>query len=128
MSSMGTEAKNNTHFIIMEQIGVTHDFASDYWDWPLQHEDDLVRVVNEPDRWEVGLDAGFFAPNEIQVNRMGHSLYIHCKHDEREGEYGTTTREVQRSYKLPDDVDPKSIRSNFTRAGILRITGRKNRS
>ncbi|KAL3069981.1 hypothetical protein niasHS_017270 [Heterodera schachtii] len=113
----------------MNQIKVDREESTKLWDWPLQSHDELVSIYDGRDRWEVGLDTGFFTPNEIEVNRMGQNLFIHCKHDEREGELlgGKTTREVKRSYKLPDDVDAKSIRSNITRAGILRITAQKKR-
>jgi hypothetical protein len=52
----------------MNIVDVTHDWKADLWDWPLQRKDDVVHVRNLPDRWEVGLDAGYFSPEEIEVN------------------------------------------------------------
>jgi hypothetical protein len=38
-----------------------------HFDFAFQRKDDVVHVRNLPDRWEVGLDAGHFAPEEIEV-------------------------------------------------------------
>lgn len=48
-------------------IEVTHDWNTEQWDWPLQHSDGVVKVHNSSNKWEVGLDAQFFTPKEIEV-------------------------------------------------------------
>ena len=51
----------------MTSIPVGHDWVGETWDWPLQHNDGVVKVNNSSDKFEVGLDVQFFAPNEIEV-------------------------------------------------------------
>ena len=51
----------------MSQVQVQHNWNADQWDWPLQHNDGVVKVHNTPEKFEVGLDASFFTPKEIEV-------------------------------------------------------------
>lgn len=98
-------------------------YKPELWDWPLQYNDEGVHVRNRPDRWEVGLDAGAFTSDEIEVLLSGDNLFIYCHHDEPTNM--SACREVKRSYKLPDDVDRASIRSHRSDSGILRIMADK---
>jgi crystallin, alpha B len=38
------------------------------WDWPLQHNDGVVKIQENSDNWEVELDMSSFEPKEIEVN------------------------------------------------------------
>lgn len=49
-------------------IEVQHSWKTEQWDWPLQHNDGVVRVTNTSDKFEVALDAQYFTPKEIEVN------------------------------------------------------------
>ncbi|PAV75908.1 hypothetical protein WR25_01219 [Diploscapter pachys] len=106
----------------MSKIELTRDSQ---WDWPLQHNDGVVRLVNTNDKFEVSLDAQYFTPNEIEVKVHERELVIHCRHEARDGEHGIVSREVNRSYKLPDDVDASTVRSHLTHRGVLQITANK---
>ncbi|KAI3415444.1 hypothetical protein GPALN_005050 [Globodera pallida] len=92
-------------------VDVTHDLATDLWDWPLQHEDGVVQVHNGHDCWE--------------INLSGDHLFIYCHHEERVDEHGWVKRELHRSYKVPEDVDTGTIRSHFTPNGILQLKALK---
>lgn len=50
-----------------QKIEIAHNWNADQWDWPLQHNDGVVKVLNTPDRFEVGLEVHFFTPKEIEV-------------------------------------------------------------
>lgn len=49
-------------------VAVNHDWEAKQWDWPLQANDGVVKVINTADKFEVGLDASFFTPKEIEVS------------------------------------------------------------
>lgn len=40
---------------------------SKHWDWPLQQNDEFVKIVDDATHFEVDLDAKFFSPKEIEV-------------------------------------------------------------
>ncbi|RCN48699.1 Hsp20/alpha crystallin family protein [Ancylostoma caninum] len=74
----------------------------------------VVKVINTNDKFEVGLDAQFFSPKEIEVKTRS-----------RSDEHGTVAREVHRAYKLPPDVDVTTVKSHLTNRGVLNITANK---
>ncbi|EFP12389.1 hypothetical protein GCK72_002416 [Caenorhabditis remanei] len=108
----------------MHTIPITTDSAAS-WDWPLQHHDGVVKVTNTSEKFEVGLDAGFFGPSDIDVKVNGLEIIIHLRHEDRQTEYGVVNREIHRTYKLPDDVDPSTVKSHLNSAGVLTITAKK---
>ncbi|GMR38843.1 hypothetical protein PMAYCL1PPCAC_09038 [Pristionchus mayeri] len=97
-----------------------------FWDWPLQANDGIVKVHNDDDLFHVELDAQQFTPAEIQVKVIGRILDIHCEHKNRPDSLGSVSRSIKRSYKLPDDVDAKSVTSSISPRGILAIKAMKN--
>ncbi|CAI5439068.1 unnamed protein product [Caenorhabditis angaria] len=109
---------------VMLTIPVTSD-AAESWDWPLQHNDGVVKVTNTAEKFEVGLDAGFFGPKDIDVRVNGLEIIIHLRHDDRTTEYGVVNREVHRTYKLPDDIDTSTVKSHLSASGVLTITAKK---
>uniref|UniRef100_A0A914VMA1 SHSP domain-containing protein n=1 Tax=Plectus sambesii TaxID=2011161 RepID=A0A914VMA1_9BILA len=109
-------------------IPMSHDWAGKEWDWPLQHEDGTVKVNNTADHFDVQLDCQFFTPKEIEVRVAGDQLVVHGRHELRSGPSGMDiAREVHRSYKLPSDVDPKSLKSNLDNRGVLCISAAKKK-
>ncbi|KJH47790.1 Hsp20/alpha crystallin family protein [Dictyocaulus viviparus] len=107
----------------MSTIEVTHE--AKLWDWPLQSNEGVVKVINTDDKFEVGLDAQFFTPKEIEVKICGQEILIHCRHESRPDEHGSVSREVHRAYKLPADVDVSTLKSNLTSRGVLLISAKK---
>uniref|UniRef100_A0A914BZT6 SHSP domain-containing protein n=1 Tax=Acrobeloides nanus TaxID=290746 RepID=A0A914BZT6_9BILA len=109
----------------MTTIEVQHNWEGEEWDWPFQHNDGIVKVHNGPERFEVGLEASYFRPNEIQVNIVDHTLMVRCKHESRYDQHGVVAREISRNYHLPDDVETTSFKCHLDKKGILRIFANK---
>uniref|UniRef100_A0A914VHP9 SHSP domain-containing protein n=1 Tax=Plectus sambesii TaxID=2011161 RepID=A0A914VHP9_9BILA len=106
-------------------IQLGHEWTGAQWDWPLQHNDGVVKMVNTKEQFEVAFDCQFFTPKEIEVKVNNGHLVIHARHETRSDEHGQVTREINRSYKLPDDVDAKSLKSQLSARGILNISAQK---
>ncbi|GMR46091.1 hypothetical protein PMAYCL1PPCAC_16286, partial [Pristionchus mayeri] len=109
----------------MGDIKVEHNWEAQQWDWPLQHNDGVVKVHNDKHKFEVALDAQHFTPNEIHVKVVGHLLDINLSHEQRTDSFGHVTRAVSRSYQLPEDVDASTVKSVLTTRGTLVITANK---
>ncbi|CAD5221008.1 unnamed protein product [Bursaphelenchus xylophilus] len=111
----------------MTSVPVGHEWTGESWDWPLQHNDGIVKVHNTKDKFEVGLDVQYFTPNEIEVKVAGNEILINCRHESRTDQHGTVTREIHRAYKLPTDVDASTLKSHLTSRGVLNITAEKKK-
>ncbi|KAH7721063.1 HSP-12.2 protein [Aphelenchoides avenae] len=68
-----------------------------------------------------------FTPEEIEVNVYGDKVTVHLQHDEETNPDGELSREVNRAFKIPKDIDPSSIKSYLNEHGDLQITARKTR-
>ena len=51
-------------------VEIQHNWEANQWDWPLQHNDGVVKVINTPEKFEVGLDVSYFTPKEIEVSNF----------------------------------------------------------
>ncbi|KAF8353663.1 hypothetical protein PRIPAC_95286 [Pristionchus pacificus] len=96
-------------------VKVEHNWDAQQWDWPLQHNDGVVKVHNDKHKFEVALDAQHFTPSEIQVKVVGNVLDIHFEHQSRPDSLGA----------LPDDVDATTVKSTLSTRGTLVITANK---
>ncbi|KAI6235782.1 Heat shock protein Hsp-12.2 [Aphelenchoides besseyi] len=109
----------------MSSVPVEHNWSAEQFDWPLQHQDGVVSVTNTSDKWSVGFDVQHFKPDEIQVNVAENRLLINCRHEARNDQHGSVTREIQRAYHLPEAVDTSTLKSHLTARGVLQITAQK---
>lgn len=62
-----------------------------------------------------------FKPEELSVKTVDNRVIIHGKHEEKQDEHGFIQREFRRTYVLPNDVDPDTIKSSLSGDGILAI-------
>ncbi|VDK68225.1 unnamed protein product [Cylicostephanus goldi] len=68
------------------------------WDWPLQKNDEFVKVVEDSKHFEVGLDARLFTPKEIQVKMIGEDLIqVKMEHEAQKGDVTNVSRNIMRS-------------------------------
>ena len=108
-------------------VEVEHRWSADMWDWPMEQGAGLVRVNNGPDKFEVSLHAPYYLPNEINVKVVNDEVVIHCRHEARPDEFGRVAREVFRAYRLPEDVDVNTLKSELTPRGMLVIHASKKK-
>ena len=83
----------------------------------------MVRVDEK--QFKVSLDVTHFKPQEINVKTVGNRVIIEGKHDERQDDHGVIQRSFKRTYVLPADVDPESVKSSLSADGVLTISSNR---
>ncbi|KAM4652787.1 LOW QUALITY PROTEIN: alpha-crystallin B chain [Discoglossus pictus] len=83
----------------------------------------LSEMRLEKDRFCVNIDVKHFSPEDLKVRVLGDCIEIQGKHEERQDEHGYVSRDFQRRYKIPGDIDPLSITSSLSPDGVLTVTG-----
>jgi HSP20 family molecular chaperone IbpA len=64
----------------------------------------------------------------LQVRVAGDKLIIHGRHEKRADATGMEiAREVRRSYTLPSDIDPKTLKSDLNSHGVLTVSAAKKK-
>ncbi|XP_067001796.2 alpha-crystallin B chain [Anabrus simplex] len=81
----------------------------------------VPNIQYDRDGFRANIDVQQFKPEEIVVKTVGNSVVVEGKHEERPDEHGFISREFQRRYTLPEDVDPTTVTSKLTSDGILTI-------
>jgi crystallin alpha B len=75
--------------------------------------------------FQVNLDVQQFKPDELTVKTVNDYVVIEGKHEERKDEHGFISRQFQRRYKLPSDIDPDTVVSQLSSDGVLTISAPK---
>jgi crystallin alpha B len=73
----------------------------------------------------VNLDVQQFKPDELTVKTINNFVVVEGKHEERQDEHGLISRQIQRRYKLPDDIEADTIVSQLSSDGVLTIIAPK---
>ncbi|XP_067002389.2 alpha-crystallin B chain-like [Anabrus simplex] len=81
----------------------------------------VSNIQYNKDGFRANIDVQQFKPEEIVVKTVGNSVVVEGKHEERPDEHGFISREFQRRYTLPEDVDPNTLTSKLASDGILTI-------
>ncbi|XP_066998531.2 alpha-crystallin A chain [Anabrus simplex] len=81
----------------------------------------VVNAQSSNKGFKTNLDVQQFHPDEITVKVVDNCVLVEGKHEEREDEHGFISRQFQRRYKLPDDVDVDNVTSKLSSDGILTI-------
>lgn len=87
----------------------------------LAHSETSV-VRNENGHFNVSLDVKHFKPEEITVKCDGNSISIHGKHEERSDELGIISREFNRRYELPGEVQVEKITCTWQPNNVLKVS------
>ncbi|GFW35198.1 protein lethal(2)essential for life [Trichonephila clavipes] len=79
----------------------------------------LSEIKAESGKFQVRLDVGHFAPEDITVKTVDDQVVVIAKHQEKVDEHGLISREFTRRYILPEDVDIDKVSSSLSADGIL---------
>ncbi|PSN45237.1 Protein lethal(2)essential for life [Blattella germanica] len=85
----------------------------------------VSNIQNDKEGFKVNLDVQQFKPEELSVKVVDNYVVIDGKHEEREDEHGFISRQFQRRYKLPDEVEPDAVLSQLSSDGVLTIIAPK---
>jgi crystallin alpha B len=66
-----------------------------------------------------------FKPNELTVKTVNDYVIVEGKHEERQDEHGFISRQFQRRYELPTDIEPDTVVSQLSSDGVLTISAPK---
>jgi len=69
----------------------------------------------------VNLDVQQFKPDELTVKTVNNFVIVEGKHEERQDEHGFISRQFQRRYKLPVDVEADTVVSQLSSDGVLTV-------
>ncbi|CAC5391953.1 unnamed protein product [Mytilus coruscus] len=86
----------------------------------LKVEQPFVQDFTGDKKMALRFDCSQFNPEEIQVKTMDKQLTVHAKHEEV-SPGRKVFREFTKSYTLPQDVDPLSLKSSLTKDGFLQV-------
>ncbi|CAG9806129.1 unnamed protein product [Chironomus riparius] len=73
------------------------------------------------DGFQACVDVHHFAPSEITVKTVDHTVTIEGKHEEREDGHGSVQRHFVRKYVLPKEYDMNNVHSTLSSDGVLTI-------
>uniref|UniRef100_A0A914DPM9 SHSP domain-containing protein n=1 Tax=Acrobeloides nanus TaxID=290746 RepID=A0A914DPM9_9BILA len=116
----------------LREIEINHHWPFDSYDWPLlraPNYNGVIKITDTTEKWELGLDAVAFQPNEIKISikphDQGHDLIIDGSHKSREDEIGSISQKIHRICHIPVDVDTNTIIANLYPNGLLSIKAKK---
>jgi len=74
---------------------------------------------------QVTLDVQQFAPNEVTVKVVGQTVVVEGRHEEKQDEHGSISRQFVRKYQLPQDIQMDQVTSTLSSDGVLTVTAPK---
>lgn len=67
------------------------------------------------------MDVQQFKPDELTVKTINNFVIVEGKHEERQDEHGFISRQFQRRYELPSDIEADTVVSRLSSNGVLTI-------
>ncbi|XP_075230246.1 protein lethal(2)essential for life-like [Lycorma delicatula] len=95
------------------------------WRHLARSDSGISSLQNTKDNFKVNLDVQQFKPEEVTVKLQGDYLVVEGKHEERQDKHGFVSRQFQRRYKLPENIDHDKIKSQLSSDGVLTLTAPK---
>ncbi|UYV62657.1 CRYAA [Cordylochernes scorpioides] len=84
-----------------------------------QHQSE---VVHSDDKFQVHLDVSNYRPEELSVKMV--AVVVRGKQEKKDG-HSWVSREFNRRYSLPPDVDSQALTSTLTPQGVLTLEAPK---
>ncbi|GIY29462.1 alpha-crystallin B chain [Caerostris darwini] len=78
-------------------------------------------IKAESDKFQVRLDVGHFAPEDITVKTVDDQVVVTAKHEEKVDEHGLVSREFTRRYIMPEGIDMDKVSSSLSPDGVLLV-------
>ena len=75
--------------------------------------------------FSIHLDLSTFKPEEVKISTAGGQITIAAGHEETDENCAHLSRRVTYVYRLPKEVDPKTIKSALNAEGILSVKAEK---
>lgn len=90
----------------------------------LRNQDTTVRWISDPvngqEKFQVTINIDGFQPNEVNMRMEGRKLIVYGEHIENKNQ-STAKKIIEKSYELPQDVDPSSHRATFPGLNTMQI-------
>lgn len=82
----------------------------------------MSTVKADKEKFQVILDVQQFQPEEITVKVVDKCVVVEGKHEEKQDEHGSISRQFVRKYMIPEQCDIDQVSSNLSSDGVLSIT------
>lgn len=78
-------------------------------------------VHADKNKFQVNLDVQQFTPEEITVKISGRNVVVEGKHEEKQDEHGSISRQFIRKYLVPEQCDIEQLQSKLSSDGVLSL-------
>merc|ERR1711963_939422 len=96
-----------------------------------QLKDEILKVTDNDNKFEVSLDTHGFQPEDLQIKIKDNVINIEAKHEEKNSEDNSksyVSRHLSRSYTLPKGCKAEKVTSNLSSDGVLMVSAPKNQN
>jgi len=93
-----------------------------------QLKDQVLRVKDDENKFEVSIDTHGFKPEDLQVRISNNIVSISAKHEEKTNESNSksySSRQLSKSFTLPQGCKMDTVTSNLSKDGLLIISAPK---
>ncbi|KAI5625521.1 heat shock protein beta-6 [Silurus asotus] len=89
---------------------------------PVKEHTGAAQVVCDQNGFTVQLDVKHFSPEELTVKVTGDYVVVEGKHEQRKDGSGLVTRQFNRRYRIPNEVDALKLECAVSPEKMLLIT------
>ncbi|XP_053503823.1 heat shock protein beta-6 [Ictalurus furcatus] len=89
---------------------------------PVKEHTGAAQVVCDQNGFTVQLDVKHFSPEELMVKVTGNYVVVEGKHEQRKDGSGLVTRQFNRRYRIPNEVDAMKLECAVSPEGTLVIS------